>query len=352
MNGEILRPAKNKPVYAVTMQCKNGYILNLDSVVVKLMLSEPQNEIAQRCIVRLANTEVDGHLLSEMIAPLNMVFISANDGDRDEEVFRGFVWTDTYTNNSEKTIQITAYDNLIYLMSSEDSRYYPTGSSSEWIITDICSAWGIDLIYTYDSITHKKLPMSGTIADMILSVLEKVRLNTRKKYVVRSAVNVMYIKNVGENAMIYDIVRGYNAIQTSSTTTLKGTITSVGVLGERNDDGYTPIDATYDGDTETWGTLRKLINSSTYDDSNEKKSETDRTFESAEAEAQSILDEHGQPKVTFNVEGTDIPWIRKGDNVRVVAGDMSALYTVLSIWHDGVEKTMGMEVELYEERAA
>ena len=77
-------------------------------------------------------------------------------------------------NKQKKIISLTCYDNLIYLQNSEDSYYYPAGWKTVDIFNDICSKWGINLVYNYESIEHKKLPISGKISTMFTDLLDRV----------------------------------------------------------------------------------------------------------------------------------------------------------------------------------
>lgn len=304
-----------------------------------------------------ANCISDGRLLSEILYVRDRVFIYANDGSEVKEVFRGYIWKKEYTNNKKRIISLICYDNLIYLQKSEDSRYYSSGKKTEEIITDICRAWGIDVIYRYKSIEHKKLPLQGKISDMLQDTLDKVKKNTSIKYVIKSSEDTIYIEPVGANynGIMYELNRKENAIATSSITTMDDVVTKILFLGEADDNGEVPINDTLEGNVERWGTLQKIMSDDSDNSSNSLKSlasqddEEDTLYESARDEGEYILQENGQPKDTYKVYAINNPWLRKGDLVKVCAGDMNYMYIITSISHDAVDKEMYLELELADE---
>ena len=66
-------------------------------------------------------------------------------------------------------------------------------------------------------------------------------------------------------------------------------------------------------------------------------------------EIANILDEKGKPKETYEVTAINNPWIRKGELVKVGAGDMNFRYIVTSITHNAVNRQMNIDFELADE---
>ena len=62
-----------------------------------------------------------------------------------------------------------------------------------------------------------------------------------------------------------------------------------------------------------------------------------------------ILDENGKPKETYEVTAINNPWIRKGELVKVGAGDMNFRYIVTSITHNAINRQMNIDFELADE---
>lgn len=338
------------PIYSIHFLNSSNQDIFVDTVITELKLSESKNELAQKVSIQLANcTDENGHLLSELINVRDRVFIYANDGEICREVFRGYVWDKRYQNKQKKIITLACYDNLIYLQNSEASYYYPSGWKTSDIFNDICWQWGIGLVYNYESIWHKKLPTSGYVSKIFTDLLDKVKKKTGIKYVIRSAEDIIYVDKYGANAheRVYEINRGENAIATASHSTMEGVVTKILFTGKADDNGQVPITDTMEGDTARWGTLQKLISDDKDDE--DKDNDEDSLYENARDEGQYILDENGKPKDTYETSAIDIPWIRKGELVKINAGDMAFRYIVTSITHNAITKKMDVDFEIADE---
>ena len=89
-----------------------------------------------------------------------------------------------------------------------------------------------------------------------------------------------------------------------------------------------------------------------FDDTEDEKSDKeleDSLYENAHDEGQYILDENGKPKETYEVTAINNPWIRKGELVKVGAGDMNFRYIVTSITHNAINRQMNIDFELADE---
>lgn len=324
------------PKYTVSIITKESVKYNVTPAVTDLSLRESDGEIAQKVSVTLANVLVNGEYLSALINVRDRIFVYANDGDRSEEVFRGFVWTRSYKSKTEKLLTLTCYDNLIYFQESEEYQYFSAGYSTKSICSSICKKWGVTLNYTYESITHPKLPLRGKLADIFMSdLLDEVKKKTGKKYVMRSIQDAVHINSVGSNTTVYKIYRGKdgNAIDTTSEITMQGMITKVIITGKEDKEDRAAVEATVNGKTDLYGTLQKVLSVSSGTDLAEVKTE-----------ANELLKENGSPKQSFTITAVNIPWIRKGDRVQVEAGDLNAYFIVKGITHYG-DKTMNIEAE-------
>lgn len=198
------------------------------------------------------------------------------------------------------------------MQESEDYEYFSAGKSTKDVVSSICQKWGVNLEYTYESITHEKLPLRGNLYNILTDdVLELVKDRTGKRYVIRSEKDVMKVMGTGQNSTVYRFMAGQNAVQTRSESTMDGMITKVVILGKAGEDEREPIEATLSQKTDEYGTLQKVISRS-----------ENTTLADAKTEAQNILNEGTQPKWEYELRATDIPWIRKGDKVYVNAGDL------------------------------
>lgn len=294
---------------------------DLTPAVVSLDRMDPKGQIAQRVNLHLMNVQVEGSWLSGILKARDRVSIYANDGTKNEEVFRGYLWTRLYkSSTSDRDLAFTCYDNLIYLQESEESLYFSSGKSTKDVVSSICDKWGIKLQYSYDSITHTKLPLRGNLYDILTEdILDLVKKRTGKKYVILSDKDTMYVKPVGANTTVYQFLAGNNVIKTASGWTMDGIITKVVIVGKADDNDREPIEATVTGKTSQYGTLQKI----------QSRSEN-TSLADAKKEAQHTIDENGEPKWEYEITATDIPWIRKGDNVYVNAGDITKKYLIVT----------------------
>lgn len=310
-----------KPVYSASVVAGNVKY-DLTPIIENIDISDRGKQMAKCVTLQLMNQKVGDKWLSALLDVRNRVYVFADDGSKKDECFRGYVWDHGGNNSlSDRTLKLKCYDNLIYFQESDHSAYFSSGKSTKAVCTALCGDWGVKLDYTYESITHSKLPLRGNLADIFTAdVLDLVKDRTGKKYVILSEKDVMQIKGVGTNTTIYHFVAGKNAIQTSRVCTMDGMKTKVIILGKADDNDRRPIEATVSGDTAKYGTLQTTI---TRDENT--------SLADAKKEAQSIIDKDGKPKVEIELHATDIPWIRKGDKVSVEAGDMTGYYIVTAI---------------------
>lgn len=309
-----MTPSTYNPIYTVYIVVADGTKYDITPAVVGIDTSEQKKQMAQSAKIELMNIKVDGKWLSSLINVRDRVFIHANDGKTSDEVFRGYVWTRNYSSALEdRTLLLKCYDNLIYLQESEESLYFSPDRSTWYLITHICSKWGIKLEYKYDSIVNPKLVLRGSLSDIITSdILDLTKERKGRDYVILSTKDVMQVKPTGSNTTVYTIESAKNAVKTTAECTMDEMVTKVIILGKADKDDREPIEAQIDGDTEKYGTLQKIL------DRNENTS-----LEESKQEAKNIIDEKGKPYWEYEVRCPDIPWIRKGDKVHVNAGDIT-----------------------------
>ena len=323
--------SQENPVYSVYV-ISGTTKYNITPAVTGLSLAEQDQQMAQSASIEVVNAVFNGNDLATILTARQRVFIYANTGDGNQEVFRGYIWTKIKkTTTDESLLTVKCYDNLIYLQESEDALYFSKGKNTESVMTTICKNWGISLDYSYSTITHGKLALRGTLSDLIITdILDQVKKKTGKKYVVRSEKDTMQVLAVGSNTTVYTIQSKNNAVQTRSEQTLDELVTKVVILGKQNKNDSYPIKATIKGDTATYGTLQKLQDIG------------EDSLSTAKKEAQNTIDENGEPKWIYEIVSPDIPWIRKGDKIKVNAGDISGTLIVRSTERSisSKEKTM------------
>lgn len=327
----------DNPVYSAAVVTETGKRIVLTKIITALNRDESKGELAQKVSLTIANVKHEGSYLSALIKERNRIFIYANTGSKAEEVFRGFIWTKSEVSGLQKELKLVCYDNLIYFQSSEDSVYFSSGKTTKAICKELCENWGVKLNYEYKSITHPKMPLSGTLSDIFLTdLLDEVKKKTGDKYVMRSIKDVIHISPIASNKTIYSLAAKQNAIQCSSEVSMAGMVTRVIITGKEDEDERKPIETTKSRNTEKYGTLQKVMTSSDAD-----------SLAEAKEEAETLLKEKSVPERTYTVEAVDIPWVRKGDRVNLAAGGLKGSFTVASVSRTGFAKTMALTLEKY-----
>lgn len=332
--------SKENPEYtAVITMASSGQQFDLTPLLVSLELTHQKEQLAQCATLTLVNVAYEGTWLNKMVRARDRVLIFANDGERHEEVFRGFVWTNTYTSAlEERELVLRCYDNLIFWQESEESEFFPKGRSTQDVVQTLFDKWGVPLEYRYESITHDKLALRGTLADLVTSdILDKVKKDTGKKYAVYMEGDKAIIRTLGDNETFYRVDTASRAVSTKSEETMDGMTTKVVILGKGDDNKKTPVEAEVTGNTDRYGTLQKL------QDRDEKT-----TLADAKKEAQNVIDEKGQPSWEYELKCGDIPWVKKGDRINVSVGMIyESMMLVLSIARtiSNKEKTMTLTME-------
>lgn len=324
------------PIYT-TYIVSGGTKYNISPVVTSLEFSDQRKQISKRLTIVLRNAQTNGSRLAKLLNVRDRVYVYANDGERNDEVFRGFVWTRSTKDQLDgETLTLKCYDNLIYFQESEESEYFSSGKSTSSIISTLCGKWGVSLEYTYSSITHSKMALRGTLSDIITSdILDLVKARTGKKYVIISEKDIMKVRTVGTNSTVYNIKERANAEGFASELTMDGMVTKVVILGKADDDDRRPVEATVSGQTSKYGTLQKIINR-----------DTNTSLSDAKKEAQSIINEDGYPKAEYSTKCPDIPWIRKGDKVKLSGQDGNKYCIVVGIDRDITNKAKTMSLTL------
>ena len=310
-----------RPVYTVYI-ISDDIKYNVTAALISLERTEADSQIAQKVTLHLMNIMVDGTWLVGLLKPRNRVYVYANDGETNAEVFRGYLWTRVYNSStSDRELTYTCYDHLIYFQESEDTFFFAEGANTKDVFQEICDKWEVKLDYTYETISHKKLPLKGAMYDFFTAdILDLVKKKTGKKYAIISDKDTMYIKTVGSNTKIYHFLAGKNVSSVKSGWTMDGMVTQVVILGKADEDSECePVEAIVSGDTATYGTLQKLESISENTD-----------LEEAKEDAQYIIDEKGKPKWEYVMTAPDIPWIREGDKVYLDAGEVVESYLIVT----------------------
>lgn len=315
--------------YSVKAFFSSGEAMDLTGLCTAMTWGEEKDSIAQKAEIKIANIKIDKGYISDLIELCTQIVIFVNE----QEYFRGIVWDWSYTSALEKELSFTAYDKMIYLTQSKGNTYYSSGKSTQFLVEDICSQWGIPVQYEWESWTHGKTPLKDMeISRQLTTVLDEAQTKLDSKYVMLFEKETLIIRKKGSNEDVY-YFHGKNVESTTNHLTLQELVTKVLVYGKSEEDKRPPLLETLDGNLE-YGTLQEIVTK----DSN-------KTLDDAKKEAQNILKEKGKPEETISISTMDVPMIRKGDKVKVFAGNLSGYFIVERITHDGFSKTMEMELE-------
>jgi len=269
-----------------------------------------------------------GRLMS--LAKINCIIqISGSWGGGKQLLFDGTIWEWQYVSSTQKELTLTAYDRLIRLQQSKDFKYYSAGLTTQALINDICSDWGIPVAYKWgQSLTHEKKVFSGeAISDMIVGLLEEVRQKTGVKYIIYFKDGQLQIADYGSNSPI-DKFDTQNTMSTSDKLTINNLVTRVKIIGKQDDVGRSSVDAIVDGDTR-YGVLQEII-----------RHDSDKTLDAVMAEANALIKTRGKPEESIQINVPDLPFIRKGDKIEVEAGNLIGFFFVEGVTHNGTTRQM------------
>lgn len=322
--------------YSLVLLRPDGQKLDLQPVTRSLSWEENDGELAVRLEAELQNIQMpDGKWLHQLIPLGGQVFLYADWGSGQQEIFRGTVFAWDYRTDPLGHFTITAYDQLIYLMKSKDDRFYKAGQTTKAIIQDIAGAWGIPLgtVEGPDTSLAKQVFRGDTLGDMIYSVLDQAKKRGAGKWIVRSKQGKIDVIRPGQNTPVYVFSARTNVDSINDRQDIEDLVTRVKIIGAEDKEGKAPVVAQLDGRTE-FGTLQEVVYQRQFDNA-----------AAAKAAAQDILKERGQPRRVRKVIAPDLPFLRKGDKVKVVAGTLNGYYLISSVVHNATNRLMSMEVE-------
>lgn len=324
--------SKVDPRYSVLV-VSGGKKYRLDSVMINCTVSQPKNQLAQKCQVDIANIQVNGTYLSKILKVNCYAYVYYDYGDGEKEKMRGKVWTAKVSESDENVLQLLIYDYGIYLQKSKASWYI--GGSTKSVFRKICKKWGIKLSYSYSSIKHKKQAIrSKTLADTFLDFLDEVKEQTGKKYEIYFSKGKLYVVAAGSNSTVYNVEEKVNAVKVESETTMDDVVTKVVIQGTATKKGAPKVVKTVKKNTAKYGTLQDEI---TKDKKTSKKK--------AIKEAKHILNEKASPKTTTSITCIDIPMVKRGDKIYIKTQTAEGYRLITEVEHNAESQEMDIEAE-------
>lgn len=317
--------------YKVEAVDTNGARIDLSPFLISGAFGENEGELPAYLSISVYNEKIGNKWLHQILALGTPLYVFA-DG---QEVFRGTIFDWTAQTDPLGSVEVEAYDNLVYLFKSEDDRYYRAGQRAIDVLTDIFRAWNIPIgeIQLPGVVLSKQVFRAMSVADMIESILKECKNKGAGEYIVRSIKGKVNVLKKMSNQDVYVFKYDENVVSLRNNLSISNLVTRVRVIGAEDEEGRAPVIVTLDGDTK-YGILQKI-----------EKAASDDSLADAKAHAKEILNESGKPKRKITVETVDVPFIRKGDKVKIVAGTVNGYCEVLSVEHDIGRKSMRMEVK-------
>ncbi len=325
----------SKIEYRVVVIDESGIQYNIKEYIHGLGWEENENEISVRSSFTVRNDKTSKGKLSSLIKPGCLIGIFATDGSKDDEVARGFVtdWNPQLQNSTDN-LKCTNYDVLYSLQKSQDNRFYSSGTGTKSIVTGLFDDFEIPTNgYSGPNITHGKLKYSSSyVSDIILDVLDDAKKKGSGSFILRATKGYADVVERGSNKEIY-VFKVDNSKSVSSVISTADLVTRVRVIGQEDDDGKSSVEATLNGLIKYGIRQRIYIRGS------------DESLDDAKSAAQEIIDENGTVEQEITLTAPDVPYIRKGDLVYVMAGVSDDYYYVKGICHDCESFSMTMELE-------
>lgn len=310
--------------------------IDLTPIATKLGWEEGENELAARVSVKIYNGEYKGQLISEIVQPGMPLFVYYSiDGGDYEEAVRATVekWRPAFS-NEQSVLDITAYDMLNALRHNQDNKHYREGTGTKAIITDILDSWEIPYDYKGPDEQHGKTDFKHRyLSDMILTALKEAKQKGAGVYFARAKEGVVEIIPRGTNETVYHFDELDNAVSISDSFDASKIVTCVVIVGKSDEEGHQAVEATVNGKTE-YG-HRQII----------YEMPKDKSLEEATQTANEMLKEKGSLDRKTTLAAPDLPFLRKGDKIRVRAATVNGYFFVKSIRHNAEDQKMTLDID-------
>lgn len=327
--------------YSLVLMTEAGEQLKIDDYIENLGWEENENELAARISFTAKNHKTAKGILGEAAKIGCMVGVLVQAGNSASvEVARGYLvsWNPKES-LSGSTLACTCYDELYNFQQSQDNVYYSPGAGTKTVLTELFDRWQIP-VETYEGpdVTHAKLVYkSESLSDIIKDLLDDAQKKGAPKCIVRASRGMVSILPYGSNKTVY-CFEADNIKSVNHSLSSQGMVTRVKIIGQADDEGLSPVEATLDGQIK-FGVRQKI-----------HIREKDSSLEDARSAAQEILNEKGDLQEKITVGAPDVPFIRKGDVIYLRAAGLKAHYYVTGIRHDASSCSMSMDLKKAENK--
>ncbi len=317
------------------MMDETGNQYDISDYIQNLGWEENEKELSVRSSFCVRNDKTSKGKLSSLLRPGCLIAIFASDGKQKEEVARGYITTwNLQLQNNKEDLQCTNYDSLYFLQKSQENRYYASGTGTKSIVTELLKEYKIPMKgYHGPNVTHGKRKYNNSyVSDILLDILEDAQKKGSGTYLLRSTKGYADIVKRGSNTTVY-VFQTKNIQSLHTNISIADLVTRVRVIGQKEDNGKSRIEATLNGLTK-YGIRQKIYIRG-----------SEESLKDAKSAAQEILDENGTIKEDITLQAPDVPWIRKGDLIYVIVGVTESYYYVKGIQHDCESYRMTMKLE-------
>lgn len=325
----------SKIKYSVSVIGDDGTQYNIKNYIQSLGWEENENEISMRLTFKARNDETSKGQLSSLVKLGSLIVVTASDGGSfNDEVARGYAekWNPT-DRSSASDLSCICYDEMYKLQKSQDNLYLPDGTGTQSAIQKILGEWEVPIgEYKGPNATHGKLTFKNKyLSDIILELLDDAVKKCGEKCIIRATKGKADIVPMGGNDDVY-VFKLDNTLIVSNGLSTEDLVTKVKVIGQENKSGQSSVEATLTGLTE-YGTRQRIY-----------RRGSDEKLADAKSAAQAILDENGKVVEEVSVNAPDIPWLRKGHAVCLMAGTSHGHYYAKGVVHNADSLTMTLDL--------
>ena len=320
--------------YGVTVKAKDGTKYNIIEYIQELGWDENENELSTKITFKARNNKTAKGYISTICKPGYTVIVYANAGSGAKEVARGRIvnWKNSRSSDIHDA-DIVCYDDLYNLQKSQDYFYFASGKTAKARIKRILGRWNVP-IGKYDGPKcrlGKKKYEAKYLADILLDILKKAGKKTGTKYIIRLVKGKVEVIKRGSNETVY-LFDSSNSISRERTKSTADMITKVKIVG-KNKKAKRPKKITVLNGKTYYGVRQRIYNK-----------DDEESVKEAKKSAKGILKKDGKIKIEGRLQTPDVPFLKKGDKVRLGFKTLKGFYYVTSVSHDADTKTMTLTV--------
>lgn len=318
--------------YRLILLPPNGSKIDITELIESWSHEEMEDQIAAKLTVKMKNVKREDGWIHQHVYLAKRLVLEATDGTGWKEVFRGSVWN-WKTISDNHTLHFVAYDPLYPITISKEHYYFTKGVTGAASIKTIAGEQGIPIgdIQGPNIALTKKL-YKNYIADTMVERLKESVLKGSAKYILRSTKGKLECVKAGSNSVIYDI-DDWTTETSSDEHSIEKLVTKVKIYGNAKGDARPKVESTKTGKTE-FGNLQEVLYKSDFDNMGE-----------ANKAADAILKEEGKPEFNRSLVHPDIPWVRKGDKIKVNSGTINSMCIVKSVDREIGSRKMTLQLK-------